>query len=118
MASHRPGGGIVGKNVRQVRAPKAEPIPHKVNPTAVDQLGQALAHKPDALYGGRGYATPVGPTSNMGQGPGANRTLYGQSGTNQTYGAVRGPEADRAPDVPAARPGRDILSQFGPERKI
>jgi len=50
--------------------------------------------------------------TNVGKGgPGAGRTLYGQSGTNCQYGA-----ADPGnPAKPSIGP-KDILSDFGPER--
>jgi hypothetical protein len=47
-------------------------------------------------------------TNVKGGGPGKGRVLYGQSGSNQTYGPVAG----------APKPqGRDILSEFGGESK-
>jgi len=108
--THKPGGGIDSKQVVQRRAPKAEPVPRKVNPAAVSQLGEALAFKPEPVFVGKGYATPQGPSDNVAAvGVGGGRTLYGQSGTQTTHGPVVGhrPEA-----------GRDILSQFGPDKKI
>ena len=42
-------------------------------------------------------------------GPGAGRTLYGQSGTNAQHGPVAGKPA------PA---GKDILNNFGPDSAI
>jgi hypothetical protein len=108
MATHRPGGGIDSRVVKNVRAPKTEPIPHKVTPGAADALGQAMAYKPPPLYSGKGYATPQGPSSNMGQGPGANRTLYGQGGTQGIHGPINRGEGP-------SNPPRDILSEFGPD---
>jgi hypothetical protein len=106
--SHKPAGGLGSKVVRKSSLPKTEPKARLINPRAVSQLGTAVDPRAvEKLDAGRGYATPVGPTSNMGQGPGANRTLYGQSGTQKTYGPV-----DRGSTPPA----RDILSGFGPEK--
>jgi hypothetical protein len=114
---NKPAGGLGSRQVVKSRAPKVEPIPHKVSVAAVSQLGEAVAFKPEPLTAGRGYAEPQGPTSNMGQGPGANRVLYGQSGTQRTYGPTRGGEPDRAPDIPGTKPGKDILRDYGPESK-
>jgi len=97
--THKPGGGIDSKQVVQRRAPKAEPVPRKVNPAAVSQLGEALAFKPEPVFVGKGYATPQGPSDNVAAvGVGGGRTLYGQSGTQTTHGPVVGhrPEAGRS----------------------
>src|SRR6516165_9295685 len=60
------GGGIEGRQVSQVKAPKAEPKPHGVSVGAVSRLGGAVSvdtpHK--ALYNKVAYTTPVGPTNN------------------------------------------------------
>ena len=60
------GGGIAGKNVSQVKAPKAEPKPHAVSVGAVSRLGGMVSvdtpHK--ALYNKVAFTTPVGPTNN------------------------------------------------------
>jgi hypothetical protein len=110
------GGGILGKNVRHSKSGKAEPKPHAVNKNWVAQVGlsrgdhvtgqgKPLQDPRADPYKGRGYSGPVGPTSNMGQGPGANRTIY-RSGSQQ--------------GLKPARPmpeGRDILRDFGPDSK-
>jgi hypothetical protein len=72
------GGGIDGRNVVHTKAPKREPVAHAISPGAVSRfgsmVGEGTPHK--ALYSGQGYGAPVGPTDNMGQGPGANREIY------------------------------------------
>jgi hypothetical protein len=44
---------------------KTEPKPMRVNPGVVDQLGQALAFKPDPLMQGRGYSAPAPKTKQV-----------------------------------------------------
>ena len=95
----------------------------RVNPGGVDQLGQQTSnHATDSGKVLRNPATPmiagkmpdVGATKlgnevvlNVGGGgPGAGRTLYGQSGVQGQHGPVAGKPA------PAAR---DILREFGPD---
>src|SRR5262249_23597586 len=82
------GGGLGMNKVVHREAPKAEPKPHAINPGGAAQLGsQALAPKyATPLQAGRGYSPPVGPSSNMGQGPGANRQVM-RSGSQGTHGA-------------------------------
>jgi hypothetical protein len=106
MATHRPGGGIDSKNVRNVRAPKAEPIPHKVTPGAADELGQSLAYRGQPLYSGKGYSPPKGPTDNVAAvGVGGGRTVM-RSGSQATHGEVARREGP-------APPVRDTLAEFG-----
>jgi len=38
---------------------KTEPRSHRVNPGSADQLGQALAYRPEPLIEGRGYHAPA-----------------------------------------------------------
>ena len=115
--SHCAGGGIAGKNVRQVRAPKVEPTARGANPVAVDQFGQALAHKADPLFG-RGYNPPHGPTDNVAAvGVGGGRTVM-RSGTQATHGPVNPGSSAQAPDPPATGThGRDILGGYGSDSK-
>ena len=105
MSKARSGGGITSNKLVQSRAPKAEPKAHAMSPGGVSRIGvhPSPLSRPEPIEAGRGYQ-PVGPTSNMGVGPGANRTVH-RSGSQSS--------------TPAARPmpaGRDILSEFGPER--
>ena len=101
------GGGIEGAKVKHAKAPKVEPKPRAINPGHMatslgGKVGTRKAITP--MNAGPGYKTPVGPSPSMGQGPGANRTIYHCGSQSET---------------PAAKPmpaGRDILSGFGPER--
>ncbi len=52
--------------------------------------GKSTGYRGEPLDAGRGYHPPVGPTSNMGQGPGANRTIHG-TGSQAQHGDVVGP---------------------------
>ena len=66
---------------------KREPIPHKVNPGAVNQLGNHLGNPAaiEKLYGGMGYKQVGSATLGKGnQGPGAHRTVFktGSQGRN------------------------------------
>jgi hypothetical protein len=117
------GGGIQSRVNKEVpiRTGSAAKV---VNPGGSDQLGQALGAMRDGnnhilnkahttpLYGGNlagPGSTPLGNSlvNNVGSGgPGAGRTLYGQSGSQGMQG----------PPAPGNPPGRrDILSEFGPE---
>jgi hypothetical protein len=104
MAKPRSGGGLGMSKVVHRQAPKVEPKPHAINPGGAAQLGsKALAPKyATPLEAGRGYSTPVGPSSNMGQGPGANRTTS-KSGSQGFHGSAvqgeprQGGTADRGP---------------------
>jgi hypothetical protein len=62
----RSGGGINMNKVSNVTAPKREPIPHAVSPGAVSRQGGmvGVGTPYSALYDGRGYSTPQGPTPN------------------------------------------------------
>jgi len=98
------GGGIGSNKVVHRQAPKAEPKPHAINPGGAAQLGsQALAPKyATPLQAGRGYSPPVGPSSNMGIGPGANRQVHhcgsqGQHGSPNRGESRQPGTADRGP---------------------
>jgi hypothetical protein len=65
-----------GARVSHVKAPKVEPIPHAVAAGRASLIGQSVYFAKGPLYSGPGYSTPVGPSSNMGQGPGANREVF------------------------------------------
>jgi hypothetical protein len=71
------GGGIEGKNVGHYRDPMQEPRPHSVSVGAVSRLGGMVGEGTPYknLYNKQGYTTPLGPTDNMGAGPGANRMV-------------------------------------------
>lgn len=58
---------------------KTEPVSRKVNPGAVNQLGNHLGNPGaiESFYGGMGYKTSAVPTLGKGnQGPGAHRTVH------------------------------------------
>ena len=111
----RSGGGIQMSKVKHSSAPKGEPRPRAINPGAVADLGIAkgnhttdgdLPYRARPLDAGRGYQTPVGPTAAV-PGPGGGRTIH-QRGSQGQHGDVAGKPRPQ---------GRDILSEFGPERR-
>jgi hypothetical protein len=70
-----------------------------MSPAAVNQLGAKVGdhitnkdstdYRGEELVRGKGYMPPVGPTDNVkAEGAGGGRKLYGQCGTQGTYGAV------------------------------
>jgi hypothetical protein len=111
------GGGIRSNKLVNRPDGKREPRPTAISPSAVAQLGSSLAFKGSALAMGKGYQTPVGPTSPMGQGPGANRTVH-RCGSQATHGqpnrgeaGMSGSRIDRGPrailgPAPNHLPGR------------
>jgi len=118
------GGGINSNKYRISKSgQKVEPTAHAANVAGVAQQGMAVAFKKEPLIQGKGYeAKPVPATGVKGaynaatQGPGSGRTVY-PSGSQCEYGPVNRGQVNRAPDPPATAPGRDILSEYGPERR-
>lgn len=119
------GGGISGNKVVQSnKGRKVEPTSHKANVGGVAQQGLATQFKKDPLEQGRGYEPKaMGPTGIAGgtynsasTGPGSQRTTY-RSGSQAQHGPVAQGSVNRAPDPPATAPGRDILSDYGPEKR-
>jgi hypothetical protein len=115
MAKARSGGGITSNKLVTTKAPKTEPRSRAISPAAVSRIGAKQGNHATGkgtvrvvsppLDAGRGYSAPVGPASNLAAGPGAGRAVYRTGSQSPT---------------PAARPmapGRDILSEFGPESK-
>jgi hypothetical protein len=114
------GGGYKMNKHRDTRAPKAEPRPRAINPSAVHQLGNMLGdhtthsktgtgYRGEELVRGKGYSGPVGPTDNVkAVGVGGGRTIY-SCATQDQHGAP-------APGNPPAK-NRDILGEYGPESK-
>ena len=105
------GGGIQGN--KNVNVGVRTGAPRKgSSPGAADQIGQSTAFQKDQIDAGRGYnASQLGNAlaTNVGKGaPGAGRTLYGQCGSQGSYGPVAGTPRP---------PSRDILSEFGPEKR-
>jgi hypothetical protein len=89
------GGGANSRQVSHYRDPKQEPKAHGVSVGAVSRLGGALGvgttHKP--FYNKQGYTTPIGPSDNMGAGPGANRMVMRAGSQSKTPAPtpMRGP---------------------------
>jgi hypothetical protein len=101
-------GGGSNKFV-QSKAPKIEPRSKAMSPETVAQLGASTAFQKKPLEMGPGLQGPVGPTNNLMNGPkGQGRTLYGQCGSQGTYGPV---------NPGNSAPARDILSSFGPDKR-
>ena len=103
-------GGGSNKQV-DVGVKAGPPRTNIVSPASASQLGQSVAFKRDPLPIGTGAQVPLGNqlATNVGKGaPGAGRTLYGQCGSQGSYGPVAGTPRP---------PSRDILSEFGPEKR-
>lgn len=98
------GGGINSNKLVQSKQKKTEPISHKGNVAGVGQIGLQHAFKPEPMTRGKGFE-PKGPTSNLGQGPGANRVIHPHGSQQRT------PEPREMPE------GRNTLSEFGPDRR-
>jgi hypothetical protein len=121
MPKIKSGGGITMNKVSHASGPKREPIARAVSPAAVSQMGVATPFPKEPLHQGKGYSQgPMPPTGIPGkynsawEGPGSGRTIY-RTGAQNLYGPVNPGERNRAPDPPATKPGRDILSMYGPE---
>jgi hypothetical protein len=110
MAKARSGGGLGMNKVVHRQAPKVEPKSTAINPGGAAQLGsKALAPKyATPLEAGRGYSTPVGPSSNMGQGPGANRQTH-RSGSQGQWGSLN--RGEPRPPGTADQGKRGILNE-------
>lgn len=124
MATILTGGGYGSRQHTDKKVgQKVEPVTHRANVAGVAQQGMATAFKKEPLIQDKGYeparmpATGVpGNYNSAPQGPGSGRTVYA-SGSQSTYGKVDPGQVNRATDVPATKPGRDILSMYGPELK-
>ena len=119
------GGGISGNKVVQSRSgQKVEPKTHKASPAGAAQQGMAVQFKKEPLQAGQGYEPKAegstgiaGATYNSATaGPGSQRTMY-RTGSQMQHGPVARGETNRAPDPPSTAPWRDILSDYGPERR-
>jgi hypothetical protein len=101
--TNRPGGGMGSRVVREVGVRNGAPA-SRVSPGGVSQIGSQLGNHSTGkgkILRGAVEPTYQGPMGGMGSvplgnqvatnvgagGPGKGRVLYGQSGTNQTYGA-------------------------------
>jgi hypothetical protein len=90
MAQARSGGGINSRVVSNVKAPKAEPTSYAVTPGRASTIGQSVYfHKGPLQTQGGAYSNPIGPSDNMGQGPGANRVTL-PHGTQGQHGSSVG----------------------------
>ena len=129
------GGGYGSLKVREKRESSRErPKVRAANPSAIadwgahrgnhvtGESGRNVPFKQEKLYSPGFQPCEFGNTKALeGSGKGArpgggNRTLYGKSGTQQQYGPSAPAAKDYSVDVPATKPGRDILNQYGPER--
>ena len=92
------GGGYGSTQHRDSRAPKTEPVAHRVREGGAGQIGQSqgshttegkeTSYRGEKLYGGRGYEPPkmiTDPVKAVGVGGG--RTIY-SCGTQGTQGAT------------------------------
>jgi hypothetical protein len=116
------GGGITGKNVIRPGVRTGQPA-REMRPAGVSQIGSSMGNH--ATQTGKvlrgavepiaGRAKPSVPLGNdvalnVGKGgPGAGRTLYGQSGTQGQYGSVSGSPrpAGRSFDAPPPNSKRE-----------
>jgi hypothetical protein len=117
MASNKKGGGSGSKVVTE-RPVRVGDRARVVNPRAVSQIGQGLGNKAtdsagktarpaETMYGAREPKGGPGgvPLGNevalnvKGGGAGAGRNLYGQSGSNKTYG----PTNPGVPGLPSTK---------------
>jgi hypothetical protein len=88
------GGGINSNKVTHYRDPKREPVVYRASPGATSRLGSMVGVGTPfkALQTQGGYSNPIGPSDNMGQGPGANRVVM-KSGSQGVHGPVTGGQA-------------------------
>ena len=112
------GGALMNKNVKPGVRWGDDKL-NKVSPKGTSQLGTAVDPKVvEPLIEGRAkdfveLGNKV--ALNVGKGgPGTGRDVH-PSGSQQQWGSARKGEPNTAPDVPASKPGRDILSQYGGE---
>jgi hypothetical protein len=117
------GGGIrSNKTVQSKSGWKSEPRSRAVSVESTAQLGASTAFREPDLYSGRGYKQSAMPRTGVPgatvrpdtPGPGSGRTTYAK-GTQAHYGPNPPNAVNKAPDVPGAKPGRDILSDYGYE---
>jgi hypothetical protein len=105
------GGGILGN--KNVSPPVRTGSPSKAtSPCAASQLGQSVAFKKENVEVGPAYHSGVKlgneKALDVGKGgPGTGRTVM-RSGSQNQWGA---------PDRGSAPPAKDILSEYGPEKR-
>jgi len=114
----RTGGGINSK-VNVSPSVRTGRDANKISPEGVAQIGAAVQFPRKPLVQGTGgYGVKYGNevALNVGKGgPGTGRTVHA-SGSQGQHGPAAQGARDTAPDTPATKPGRDILSDYGPER--
>jgi hypothetical protein len=104
------GGGIQSNKLVNVGVKSGPPRTNVVSPASADQVGQTVAFKKDPLPIRTAQQVPMGNAValNVGAGkPGAGRTIH-RCGSQGLQGPVN---PGHSP------PARDILSEFGPERR-
>jgi hypothetical protein len=117
------GGGFNSKVVRHSQGYKTEPKTQKANPAGVSQMGVAVKFHKEPIFQGKGYEPArVGSTGVPGRrgpegaGPGGFGRMIYKTGSQSHYGPNAPTAVNTAPDIPATRPGRDIIGGFGPEK--
>jgi hypothetical protein len=83
MTRARSGGGILGKNVSEVSAPKREPYVDNISPNRPSQIGMSVHYHKSDLY--QSSTSPKGPNPVVGSEckPGGGRTVL-PSGTQSS----------------------------------
>src|SRR5262245_888261 len=133
LSTGKPGGGFGSRQHTRVEVHYGQQSKGR-NPRAVSQIGQAMGNHATEHTGKMNrtevmerMGSSAAPTAagirlgnelagNVGKGgPGAGRTLYGQSGSNQTYGPVA--RGEGLPTPGSKITGHDILADYGPEIK-
>jgi hypothetical protein len=126
MVKVHSGGGITSnKYVTSKSGQKVEPRSTAIDPAGVSQRDVSTAFKKTPVEVGPGYSTKPMPSTGIanavrgrgGPGPGGGSRMIYPSGAQGQYGPVNPGQVNQAPDVPATKPGRDILSDYGPELK-
>jgi hypothetical protein len=108
MARAKSGGGITSNKLVRVGVKAGPWRTNVVEPHAPDFLGQSTAFKKPPLYSGTAPQVALGNdlVTNVGAGgPGKGRTVM-RSGSQGTHGPTTG----------SVEQGRDILSEYGPEK--
>jgi hypothetical protein len=112
MSRAKSGGGLTLNKLVRPGVKTGPARANVMNPKGVSQLGTAVdAKSVEPLQSGSKAQVPLGNAlaTNVGRGgPGTGRVTYA-SGSQGTHGAVNRGEA--------TAPAKDILGQFGPERR-
>jgi hypothetical protein len=110
------GGGYNSKVVNRSTDLKREPITKKIDVQGVAEIGSSLGYR-GANWTGSGPGYPVAAVRNTAaQGPGSNRHVM-RSGSQGLHGSPSQGSKASAPDVPATKPGRDILGMYGKDKR-